>query len=130
VAALTEPPVHPRARALRLTYAFCAIWFMVLSAGVGLLSHDSATTILALAVFSVGFALGTLFNESTGLVTSSRPATKRHQTVMGALVVSVAGFIAASAWLAAADGFSGPAAIVSCVISVGCIGAMLFELLR
>lgn len=127
---MSEPPVHPRAAAIRRGYVFLAAWFLLLSIGLGFLSKDSATAVVGASVFSVCFAAGTAMNERFGFVTSRQSRVRRRRVVLGASAISAICFVVTLTWLGAEGTLAvGPAA-TSCAISVSCIGAVLWELLR
>lgn len=127
---MPEDAGHPRAKALRVTYALLAAWFLLASVALGFISGDSAASIVTVAMLAVGFVLGIQASDRLGLAPSGAFFSKRRRTAVAVTaVVAVLNAIATLVWLAAAHKLSVPPSVGSAAVSVACIVAALSQML-
>jgi hypothetical protein len=127
---MSEGLPHPRARALRITFALLAGWFLVLAAVLGVLSQRASTSVLGIAMFAVGFSMGALLSGRQGLAPSGTTLSRRRQiTIVTAIGISSVNAIAAIVWLASSHGFGLAEGAAFTVVGLVCGGASLAQLL-
>lgn len=87
---------HPRARALSIAYVLMGVGFLIFAALAGLITHDSATTVIGINMFAAAFALGLLLSGGMGLLPrgGTLSGADRGAILAAAVVSGIAGLVA------------------------------------
>ena len=114
---------HPRARALKVTYLGLAVFFVVASAAVGLVTGDVDAALVGAGLGSLSFGLGVFGGAHTGI--TPRPVLASQSRTLALLLIASVGAGAALTALAAATGPTTPL-LASLVLPLAAAGYSLF----
>lgn len=81
---------HPRAAALRLTYALIGAWFVILSLALGVATKDWIAAVVALGLMSLGYAVGVLWSHRAGLSPRGESSGRVDRVLVGGIVLVLA----------------------------------------
>lgn len=77
---------HPRARALRISYALTTAWLVALSAGLGAVTGEPGATLTCLVLFSFSLGLTAVFAGKAAILPSGGGLTRTEGATLRVLL--------------------------------------------
>lgn len=90
-----------KARRLRISNALMAVWFVCLACVLGFLTRDELAGVMLLALLAAGYAVGVVWMDRAGVLSSGKLSPGERRVVQ--IVLTVAGVLALAALVLAAS---------------------------